>query len=590
MPSSLEDRTRLAEIEAQIRNLELSLAELPAEKTHVQERSTYPVLTLPNEIVSEIFIHFLPLRPLCPPLTGLLSPTTLTQICRQWREVAQATPELWRAIPFSDNRTPLEAQLHICDIWLSRSRGYPLSIRINRPARWEDFTLHISVSSFPNLDGPMPLLRFLDVALFDSHFFEFHEAPLLRTACLDGVAASCGTLPWLQLTCLTLRYISVRECASVLQKTTNLVHCTLSVSGTSTGHPDIVLPSLESLTFDRNGYMPATRYLTTFIVPALRSLEVPERSLGPNPINITSWIQFRTAPVHFYHVKAHAGNRHNEAADAAAKAGADLPLPNAEYAPCPAPAAPLRLEIPLEVQKVTCDIPELVAQSAPTYQPNVQLEVSTNPHDPSVHRNRSAHRAIQRAHLKRLTDASSNSAAFWKVYRSMADPKPRAPAVSLSDLAACFEKRMNAADPPPPEFNLDRKRVVEERVRNIPNPSGDPPSGNETLNRRVTEEDIEWAKDHLRSHYKTAVGLDRLHYQEILDIENDVLCKLINECLERNDAPLVWFTTLIAAIPKKDKPLSDPNSYRTIGLESCFLKLVCLLIHKRIYTWAEDKE
>ncbi|KAJ7845754.1 hypothetical protein B0H13DRAFT_1468531, partial [Mycena leptocephala] len=135
-----------------------------------------PVLTLPNEIVSEIFIHFLPLRPLCPPLTGLLSPTTLTQICRQWREVAQATPELWRAIPFSDNRTPLEAQLHICDIWLSRSRGYPLSIRINRPvggpdslrkifsalvphqARWEDFTLHISVSSFPNLDGPMPLL------------------------------------------------------------------------------------------------------------------------------------------------------------------------------------------------------------------------------------------------------------------------------------------------------------------------------------------------------------------------------------------------------------------------------------------------
>ncbi|KAJ7918339.1 hypothetical protein B0H13DRAFT_1607472 [Mycena leptocephala] len=263
MLSFLEDRTRLAEIEAQIRDLKLSLAELPAEKTLVQERSTYPVLTLPSEILSEIFIHFLLLRPLCPPLAGLLSPTPLTQICRQWREVAQATPELWRAIPFSDNRIPLEAQLHICDIWLSRSRGYPLSIRINRPvggpdslrkifsalvphqARWEHFTLHISVSNFPNLDGPMPLLRFLDVALFDSHFFEFREAPLLRTACLDGVAASCGTLPWLQLTCLTLRYISVRECTSVLQKTTNLVHCTLSVSGTSSDHPDIVLPSLE---------------------------------------------------------------------------------------------------------------------------------------------------------------------------------------------------------------------------------------------------------------------------------------------------------------------------------------------------------
>lgn len=147
-----------------------------------------------------------------------------------------------------------------------------------------------------------------------------------------------------------------------------------------------------------------------------------------------------------------------------------------------------------------------------------------------------------------------------------------APAVSLTDLAACFEKRMNTADPPPTEFNLDRKRVVEERVRNIPLPSGTPPSGDETFNRG-----IQWAKDHLKSHYSTAVGLDKLHYQEVLEIDNEVLCKLINECLDRNDAPLVWFTTLIAAIPK-DKPLPDANSYRTIGLESCFLKLVCLYI------------
>ncbi|KAJ7811842.1 ribonuclease H-like domain-containing protein, partial [Mycena olivaceomarginata] len=38
--------------------------------------------------------------------------------------------------------------------------------------------------------------------------------------------------------------------------------------------------------------------------------------------DITSWIKFRSAPVHFYHVKAHSGNHHNEAADIAAKEGA----------------------------------------------------------------------------------------------------------------------------------------------------------------------------------------------------------------------------------------------------------------------------
>jgi hypothetical protein len=50
-----------------------------------------------------------------------------------------------------------------------------------------------------------------------------------------------------------------------------------------------------------------------------------------------------------------------------------------------------------------------------------------------------------------------------------------------------------------------------------------------------------------------------------------------------------WLTTLFAAIPKKRKPLSEVNSYRTVGLESCFLKLICLLIQKWIYDWAEAK-
>jgi hypothetical protein len=171
----------------------------------------------------------------------------------------------------------------------------------------------------------------------------------------------------------------------------------------------------------------------------------------------------------------------------------------------------------------------------------------------------------------------------------MADPKPRPPAVSLNDVAECFEKRMNALDPAPKEFNAEYKRVVEERARSIPNPSNIPRSGDRTFSEAVTLEDIAWAKDHLKTHYSTVAGLDKVHYREVMAIENDVLCRLINECVDRNDASLVWFTTIIAAIPKKDKPLSEADSYRTVGLESCFLKLVCLLIHKRIYTWAEER-
>ncbi|KAJ7231014.1 hypothetical protein C8J57DRAFT_966010, partial [Mycena rebaudengoi] len=58
----------------------------------------YPILTLPTEITSGIFVHFLPPYPQCTPATGLSSPELPCQICRVWREIALGTPQLWRAI------------------------------------------------------------------------------------------------------------------------------------------------------------------------------------------------------------------------------------------------------------------------------------------------------------------------------------------------------------------------------------------------------------------------------------------------------------------------------------------------------------
>ncbi|KAJ7358337.1 hypothetical protein DFH08DRAFT_665308, partial [Mycena albidolilacea] len=89
---------RLAALEAQIRGFERSLSALRAEQDLVQERLDaykYLILTLPPEIPSEIFIHFLPPCPDAPLMTGLDSPTNLTQICSQWRQIALTNPALW---------------------------------------------------------------------------------------------------------------------------------------------------------------------------------------------------------------------------------------------------------------------------------------------------------------------------------------------------------------------------------------------------------------------------------------------------------------------------------------------------------------
>ncbi|KAJ6603017.1 hypothetical protein B0H10DRAFT_1674575, partial [Mycena sp. CBHHK59/15] len=206
----------------------------------------------------------------------------------------------------------------------------------------------------------------------------------------------------------------------------------------------------------------------------------------------------RSAPVHFHHVKAHSGNGHNEAADAAAKAGAAMPLPAGDYVPYSAPDVPLNVGPVLQDKKVFCDLPN-VSQGA-----NEPKEATASvPTLNSCHYAPHHGRALDHANLKRLIDVSSNSAAFWKAYRVMTTPRKKVPVVSLHELATCFESHMNAPDPPPQSFNIGFKKAAEDLANAIPVPSRDQ-SPSRTLSQLVTEDDIAWAKDHLDSHQKTA--------------------------------------------------------------------------------------
>ncbi|KAJ7805968.1 hypothetical protein B0H13DRAFT_2487129 [Mycena leptocephala] len=225
-------------------------------------------------------------------------------ICRQWREVALATPSLWRAIRLSDRRIPIGVHRHTADTWLSRSRFCPLSIVLEHDhghipeflaaliphrARWEHLELTLIPSDLPPLEGPMPLLRHLDLQLDypSATVFTLRDVPLLRTVDLRGYSAMSITLPWVQLTSLTY-YTFPSDCARILRHTLNLVHCELGMWVNSEQDfrpgPHISLPQLESLVFapisDR-----VPGFLDDLIVPALRSLHLPERILGSTPID-----------------------------------------------------------------------------------------------------------------------------------------------------------------------------------------------------------------------------------------------------------------------------------------------------------------
>ncbi|KAJ7487342.1 hypothetical protein B0H11DRAFT_1116536 [Mycena galericulata] len=305
------DRAHIADIENQIAKLELSIKDLQSEKALTEKRLDaykYPVLTLPNEVVSKIFIHFLPVYPLCSPQTGRLSPTILTHICRRWREIALATPALWRAISLRYEGATGKKQVHILETWLGRSGCYPLSVHMEdhdmiphgecieaiapHRTRLEYAKLEMSLSSLRVIEGSMPLLRQLSIRLpwddIPPLYIAFRDVPRLRAASLWDSTYTSTFLPWSQLTSLTLVAKTPSECTPILRKTINLVYCKLVL--TEEAHvrqPDIQLPYLESLVFVQftQEDVPATHYLETFIVPALSRLQIPESFLVSDHIH-----------------------------------------------------------------------------------------------------------------------------------------------------------------------------------------------------------------------------------------------------------------------------------------------------------------
>ncbi|KAJ7629767.1 hypothetical protein DFH06DRAFT_709862 [Mycena polygramma] len=313
LASLAADRARVAEFEKKIQQLEHSISQLRSAQSQVRQRLDsykYPVLTLPNEITSEIFIRFLPPYPGFPPLTGRSSPNRLAEICRRWREIALATPELWSAISSFDNNRDGQ-ELRVFELWLKRSRHCPLSIRLGTDAwashelveaviphraRWQYLKIKLEGESLPLIDGAMPFLRHLELKIDDDSppvFITTHGVPLLRTAILNDVAAAHVILPWEQLTSLTLLRVFPSECVPILVQTPNLVHCELYVcyNRDSPEHRrDIPLLCLESLILTKFN-LPVKDFLPILIAPALHSLKIPESFLTPKPIDsLTAFI------------------------------------------------------------------------------------------------------------------------------------------------------------------------------------------------------------------------------------------------------------------------------------------------------------
>ncbi|KAJ7665161.1 hypothetical protein DFH06DRAFT_1127521 [Mycena polygramma] len=294
---------------------------------HIRERSftrqlDSPILTLPNELIAEIFTH-------------VCDPTLVAQICRHLRDIALSCPSLWCTFSLTPNRYNLPSQLVMTKEWLTRSGGRPLSVTIDdggSPTNLEnfqalappsalyyrlvlpmlkhrdtlsrlerlDFRMDLSSSSLKLLQTEMPILTHLGLSanrvrtLFGTGpvVVSPQSFPRLRSIELRCVLATPSfRFPYAQITTLRIDDVEYRQLRDILAQTTALVHC--EVSNIRPGALDdgkmIRLEHLESLVFSEYRRWGYSRWedvvfpIAAMTLPSLRILQIPEIYLNYPP-------------------------------------------------------------------------------------------------------------------------------------------------------------------------------------------------------------------------------------------------------------------------------------------------------------------
>ncbi|KAJ7633164.1 hypothetical protein FB45DRAFT_1003310 [Roridomyces roridus] len=245
-------RARIEQLDAEMERLQRLMDSLLAEREQCQQTLAdykYPILTLPAEITSEIFMQFLPSYPHRPSVIGPQSPSFLLQICRRWRDVASATPALWSTMKLKLYNPRHHAQQRdLPKMWLQRSGNCSLSLLLDylkgvedeesiveecidallsHASRWQDMEMLLPLEGLRNIAGSMPLLRSMTMGMEsgeerpETPVALFTDAPALKRVVLYGsFDPFLVALPWSQITSLTAEAVYAKEAVEILRHAT----------------------------------------------------------------------------------------------------------------------------------------------------------------------------------------------------------------------------------------------------------------------------------------------------------------------------------------------------------------------------------
>ncbi|KAF5334783.1 hypothetical protein D9611_012913 [Ephemerocybe angulata] len=327
--------------------------------------------------------------------------------------------------------------------------------------------------------------------------------------------------------------------------------------------------------------------------------------------DIANLLKHRPAPVKFIQVKGHIGLKPHDMADSLAKDGALLP----EVTPyTPLSDDDISALMPVSSYTIPGDAQlMLVAHPKITYLPMEKLRLEGREDEPvfadsesdyssdsewdsdssetvvprNSHRSRGLVYASRKSYKTRLHSAKTER-AMWKIVHEMLCAWRALDIMPVIRLFVSFRLRMNPSFPMPLAYNEHVLLCQKIASDSMPLRTTDT-TVEQIFSSPITVDEIAAAKAHIHKQAteSSASGLDGVGYDNLMAIDNEVLARVFNECLDTLEVPTQWLTTVLAAILKKGKARDDPDGYRAIALESCGLKFMTLLIHKRLTRWCE---
>ncbi|KAJ7205604.1 hypothetical protein C8J57DRAFT_1099978 [Mycena rebaudengoi] len=290
--AQLEERHRgkRALLVAKQRHLEAKQREWEA----ALDRVVFPVLTIPPEIVSEIFIASLPTNS-HPKPSPTTAPLLVAQICRHWRYIALETSELWASVYIPAGR---RNGSELLEAWLHRAKGVPVSLYLDPQsalvhspisflatysAQVRSLSITLSLTDVQDLLGlrpSLPILRGLDVNINEKlgdDVVIFEDFPALLELRVTGSiytisTPNLGTYP--TLTRLNIHpEISATDLHRVLRACPHLLELEADLSSDNS-QPDVTShPTLEIFDFCDQS-RPMICILDSLSLPNLRKLTI----------------------------------------------------------------------------------------------------------------------------------------------------------------------------------------------------------------------------------------------------------------------------------------------------------------------------